>query len=64
MASKSPPSTSQDRKKDVGKDTKGKAEKLTQEEQSARFKEAARELEADGLGAGFRSTLNKIVKLK
>lgn len=60
MASKRPPSTSQDRKKDAGTDTNGKAEKLTQEEQSARFIETARELESDESGKAFEKAIKQV----
>jgi hypothetical protein len=54
MASGDHPSTA---RKPPGK----KAGKLSQKEQSERFKEAARELEADETGKAFERVLDKIV---
>lgn len=55
MASGDRPNTAQ---KPPGKKTK----KLSQKEQSERFKETARELEADESGATFERAINQIVK--
>ena len=62
MASKNHPDTSQDQEKDTGLDTKRKAEKLKQEEQSARFIEVARELSDDESGKEFKKVFKKIIK--
>ncbi|MES0139240.1 hypothetical protein NKJ88_30515 [Mesorhizobium sp. M0016] len=55
MASGDPPNTA---RKPSGK----KATKLSQKEQSERFKEAARELEADETGEAFERAFEKIAK--
>jgi hypothetical protein len=57
MASGDHPNTS---RKPSGK----KAKPLSQEEQSERFKEAARELEADESGSGFEAALRRILPEK
>jgi hypothetical protein len=46
------------------KGAKAKGEKLSQEEQSERFKETARELDADESGEAFERTFRKIVPQK
>lgn len=55
MASGDRPSTA---RKPPGK----KATKLSQKEQSERFKETARELEADESGSAFEASLEPILK--
>ena len=60
MASKSGPNTSQDEKTGDGKESP--SEKMTDEEQSARFIETARELECDERDSDFLKDLN--IKLK
>lgn len=57
MASGGPQNTSQ---KPTGK----KAEKLSQEEQSERFKDTARKLESDETGEEFESAFGKLVSPK
>lgn len=54
MASGDPPNTA---RKPPGK----KAKKLSQKEQSERFKEAARQLEADQSGDAFKAALDKLL---
>jgi len=55
MASGDRPNTD---RKPSGKKTKA----LSQEEQSERFKETARELEADESGEGFENLLQKVIE--
>ena len=57
MASGAPPNTA---RKPSGK----KAKKLSQKEQSERFKEAARELEADETGEAFERVLGTVLSPK
>lgn len=57
MASGDPPNTA---RKPSGK----KAKKLSQKEQSERFKEAARELEADETGEAFERVLGTVLSPK
>ena len=57
MASGDPPNTSQ---KPTGK----KGEKLSQKEQSERFIETARKLEADETGEAFGESLKKLLPKK
>ncbi|HEY6630390.1 MAG TPA: hypothetical protein VIZ90_02965 [Rhizobiaceae bacterium] len=54
MASGDPPNTA---RKPTGK----KAVKLSQREQSERFKQAARELEADETGEAFEKAMKKVL---
>lgn len=60
MASGDRADTSQGPKKPSGK----KAKKLSQKEQSERFKETARELEVDESGKPFDHAVSKILKRK
>lgn len=55
MASGDPPNTA---RKPSGK----KAKKLSQKEQSERFKQTARELEADESGVSFERAVGKLLK--
>lgn len=64
MASKNHPDTSQDQEKDTGLNIKRKAEKLKQEEQSARFIKAARELSDDESGKEFKKAFGKVMQAK
>jgi hypothetical protein len=48
----------------VPKPSGKKAKKLSQKEQSERFKETARDVEADESGAAFHSALGKILRSK
>ncbi len=57
MASGDPPNTA---RKPTGK----KAKKLSQKEQSERFKETARELEVDESGEAFGHVLDKLLPIK
>ena len=57
MASGDPPNTA---RKPSGK----KAQKLSQKEQSERFKETARELEADESGEAFERVTNALLKAR
>lgn len=58
-SSKSPSPRS---KKDQGKTGKaGSSKKMTQVEQSERFKEAAREIEADESGGAFEAALDRVL---
>lgn len=57
MASGDPQNTA---RKPTGK----KAKKLSQKEQSERFKEAARELEADETGEAFERALDRVLPKK
>lgn len=60
MASGDPQNTGQKPKESGG----GKAEKLSQKEQSERFKQTARELEADESGDKFERVVEVIIPRK
>jgi len=51
-----------DRQNTDAKKSPGRAEKLTQAEQSERFKRAARELEVDESGDSFERAASKLLK--
>ena len=60
MASKSPQNTDAESETGDGSKSPSKKEKMTSEEQSARFIETARELECDESGKEFKALMEKI----
>ena len=60
MASKGPQNTDAQSETGDGSKSPSKKEKMTPEEQSARFIETARELECDGSGVAFEKLIRKL----